>query len=194
MRRLQALLLLFTAGIMLTSPLHLSAAPKKHNTPPPAPDSIDVIAQLPVSDGPAVQLVTAVHWRRHYLYLEHGSQGALTVVDVTDPQAPKSISEFIPPPQDSSVYLGEMVGTAALMTTSHPAPRQTPETVLLVSFADVAHPKVVRQFSGVTCHLKDSDRGLIYLTNTEGLWILRENPGTDVELQKQYEHDILYNH
>jgi hypothetical protein len=193
MQRIQALLLLFTAGVILTSPPHLSAAPKKHNTTPAAPDSIDVIAQLPVTDGPAVQLVTAVHWRRHYLYLEHGSRGALTVVDVTDPQAPKSISEFILPPQDSSVYLYEMVGTAALMTTSHPAPRQSPETVLLVSFADRAHPKVVRQFSGVTCRLKDSARGLIYLTNGEGLWVLRESPATDIELQKQYEHDVIYN-
>jgi hypothetical protein len=64
---------------------------------------------------------------------------------------------------------------------------------LLVSFADPAHPKVVRQFSGVTCLLKDSARSLIYLTNGEGLWVLRESPATDIELQKQYEHDVIYN-
>ena len=42
--------------------------------------------------------------------------------------------------------------------------------------------------------LEDSSRGLIYLANTEGLWVLRPVPATDTELEKEYEEYILYSH
>jgi len=67
------------------------------------------------------------------------------------------------------------------------------QTVTVLSFADPEHPTVARQFSGVTFMLKDASRGLIYLVNSDGLWVLRVEPATDIQLQKEYEHYVLYN-
>ena len=44
---------------------------------------------------------------------------------------------------------------------------------------------MARQFSGVTSMLKDTSRGLVYLANAEGLWVLRLDPAADAELQKE---------
>jgi len=33
---------------------------------------------------------------------------------------------------------------------------------------------------------------LIYAVNNEGLWILSENPGLDLKLEKQYERELMY--
>jgi hypothetical protein len=41
--------------------------------------------------------------------------------------------------------------------------------------------------------LKDTSRGLIYLVNSDGLWVLRLEPAADIQLQKAYEHYVLYN-
>jgi hypothetical protein len=65
--------------------------------------------------------------------------------------------------------------------------------VTILSFADPEHPAVARQFLGVTSMLKDTSRGLIYLVNSDGLWVLRVEPAADIELQKEYEHYVLYN-
>ena len=36
--------------------------------------------------------------------------------------------------------------------------------------------------------LKDTSRGLIYLVNFDGLWVLRLEPATDIQLEKEYLH------
>ena len=63
----------------------------------------------------------------------------------------------------------------------------------MLSFADPEHPTVVRQFLGVIAMLKDTSRDLIYLINSDGLWVLRVEPATDVQLEKQYARYVLYN-
>jgi hypothetical protein len=110
----------------------------------------------------------------------------VSVIDVTDPSAPKLARELA-----ASGHLHAVVGSVAL-TTSTQLPGG-PETVTITSFADPAHPKMLRQFLHVTGLVRDGSRGLIYLANDEGLFILRESPTTDIDLQRQYEHDVIYN-
>jgi hypothetical protein len=38
--------------------------------------------------------------------------------------------------------------------------------------------------------LKDTSRGLIYLVNSDGLWVLRVESAADIELQKEYGHYV----
>jgi hypothetical protein len=85
-----------------------------------------------------------------------------------------------------------VVGNAVLLADTQPA-THVPSSISIMSFANPADPKIVRQFKNVTGFLIDSRRGLIYVVNSEGLWILRENPGRDLELEKQYDHELLYN-
>ena len=51
----------------------------------------------------------------------------------------------------------------------------------IISFADPAHPETVKQFANVTCTALDEHRGLIFVANDEGFWILHRNPAEDPE-------------
>lgn len=186
----------FCIAIILALFSTLPASPKNKKMPQPEPkDSIEIIGHLTLAQGPAVNLLTGVHWRRNYLYIEHGSQGAVTVVDVTDPRPPKNIGEFVPPPGSTSLHVSAVEGQAAMFTGAPSAPHsQSPESVTILSFDDPAQPIIVREFSHVTCLLKDTTHGLIYLTNDEGLWVLHPNPAPDRELEEEYDHYIRYSH
>jgi hypothetical protein len=162
----------------------------------PERDRIEVIAHLPLSGGPAVQLTSGYHWRRNYLYVSHGPKAAVEVFDVTEAATPKATAQLDIPQQQASGIVAAVVGTAALVASpaSNPAPAPAPRTISILSFADPEHPALVRRFDGVTAMLKDPSRGLVYLANPEGLWVLRMEPATDVELEREYDHQILYNH
>jgi hypothetical protein len=158
----------------------------------PSTDHIDVIAHIPLSGGPVVQLSSGTYWRRNYLYLGRGTGKAVTILDVTDPTAPKAAETLDLPKWQANENVSAVVGNAVLVTSSPSEP--APQTVTILSFADPEHPKVARQFSGVTSMLKDTSRGLVYLANSEGLWVLRLDPATDVDLDKEYQNYLLYYH
>lgn len=86
------------------------------------------------------------------------------------------------------------MGTAELVTSSPPGATPEKQTVTVLSFADPEHPSVVRQFSGVTAMVNDDARGLIYLADSGGLRVLRAEPATDVELEREYVEYVLYDH
>jgi hypothetical protein len=44
-----------------------------------------------------------------------------------------------------------------------------------LDLSDPKNPKTLQTFDGVTKVLAEDDRNLIYITNGEGLWILRHN-------------------
>ncbi len=131
------------------------------------------------------QLTTGAHWRKNYLYLDHGPAGQVTILDVTNPAAPSAAGELNVPKQEAGGNLSTIVGIAALIASPSAATQQAmKQTVTVLSFADPEHSTVGRQFLGVTSMLKDALRGLIYLVNSDGLWVLRVEPATDIELQK----------
>ena len=178
-------------SMLAASLLAVPSLAGKDNPTPPNADRISVIGHFPLSGAPVVQIASGFHWRRSYLYLVRGAAGPVTILDVTDPSMPKETGKLDIPGQEASKRVSEAVGNEVLLTSSVSAP--TPQTVTIMDFADRESPKVARQFSGVTSLMKDSSRGLVYLTNPEGLWVLRLDPAADVELQKQYEHYVLYN-
>jgi hypothetical protein len=153
-------------------------------------DRIAGIAHVPLSGDPVIQLTLGVHWRRNYLYLDH-RRGPVTVLDVTDPKVPTKTGTVDISNQEGNGNLSAVVGTAVVVVSSASTP--APQTVTILSLADTEHPKVAQQFSGVTSMLQDGSRGLIYLTNPEGLWVLRMEPATDVALEKEYDNYIRYN-
>ena len=48
-----------------------------------------------------------------------------------------------------------------------------PQSVRVLDLSDPANPRTLKTFEGVTSVVPDNGRNLIYLTNSEGLWILR---------------------
>ena len=182
-------LVIFGAVLLTGAPL--VAAADKH-VPASAPDRIEVIGHLPLSDGPVVHLTLGDHWRRNYLYVDHGSTKPVAILDVTDAAAPKSAGQLDIPRPEAGGNLSAVVGTAALIASPPSAPAA--QTMTIMSFADSEHPKIERQFDGVTAIVKDLPRGLVYLADANGLWVLHMQEAADVELQEQYRNYVLYYH
>jgi hypothetical protein len=59
-----------------------------------------------------------------------------------------------------------------------------------MDFSDPAHPKVTRQFDGVTAIEKSG--GLILLANPEGIWILSQHLAEDPAVEAAYAHQVIY--
>jgi hypothetical protein len=181
---------LFIAGFLINGGSRAQAR-KSAKTAAPNNDQIEVIGHIAFDGTGVTQVMTGEHWRRNYLYLN--SAGKITVVDVTSGGHPSIASEYhhALPPADAQVQV--IVGNAALLADARPV-TSVPRLISVMSFADPAKPAVVRQFTNVTGFLNDSRRGLIYVVNNEGLWILNEQPARDLELEEQYGHDVIYNH
>jgi hypothetical protein len=156
-------------------------------------DQIDVLANVPVTGGPITRFTLTRHYSRSYLYMEHASH-VVTLVDITDAQHPAVVANLDLPATQSGTVL-TAAGDAALISSEGAAPDAIKEkTMTIVNFADRAHPQTVRQFNKVTCTGADESRGLVFVANDEGLWILHRNPAEDPEVQERYAHEVLYNH
>jgi len=61
-----------------------------------------------------------------------------------------------------------------------------------MNFADASHPTIAREFQGVTAITTDNHRQLIYLADSEGIWILREHFAEDPEIIQGYSDYVQY--
>lgn len=68
------------------------------------------------------------------------------------------------------------------------------QTIRIMNFSDPQHPVVDREFAGVTAISRDEGRGLIFIANPQGVWILRQRLAEDPEVEKAYEQRVLYDH
>ncbi|MGA8490171.1 MAG: hypothetical protein WB711_07095 [Terriglobales bacterium] len=117
---------------------------------------------------------------KNYLYVQQASKQGFMIVDVSKPERPNLLKRTV----ESPVAPGnlEMVSPSVgisqapdkkpttLTSSSHPT-----ETVRVLDLSDPHNPKTLQEFNGVTSLLPDGNHGLIYLTNNEGLWVLRYN-------------------
>jgi hypothetical protein len=192
MRRLTGLTLsaFSIAGLLINGSSALAARKPSTKNATQDNDQIEVIGHIPFDGTGVIQLTTGEHWRKHYLYLN--SAGKITFVDVTDAARPTITNEYRHSLPVAQAQVQVVAGSAVLLSDAQP-PIHVPSSISIMSFANPADPKIVRQFTKVTGFLIDSRRGLIYVVNNEGLWILSEKPGRDLELEKQYEHELMYN-
>ena len=178
------------AGLLINGDSRALARKPSAKTTAPDNDQIEVVGHIAFDGTGVTQVTTGEHWRKNYLYLS--SADKITVVDVTNGGRPSITSEYCYSLPAGQAQVQVIVGSTALLADAQPA-AHVPSSISIMSFANPADPKVVRQFTKVTGFLVDSRRGLIYVVNNEGLWILSENPGRDLELEKQYEHELMYN-
>ena len=137
------------------------------------------------------RFLTTQHYSSYYLYAEHNS-GSVTLIDVTKTSRPSVLSDVSYPTGSLAV----VAGTAALVTSesagSPPAP--APQTIKIMDFSDPRNPKVTREFTSVTAMSRDDRRGLVFVANTDGIWILRQRLAEDPEVEKAYADYVLYSH
>lgn len=169
----------FAAAVVLMSAPRISA----NNKPTEVPAK--VIAHLALKDAPGNEMLLQNKGDKQYLYVQKASKQGFTVIDVTKPVRPALVNLGA---QSSDATAGKLeivgpdVGLAEVPDKNSKGVIRNSdsptETVKILDLSDPAHPKVIQTFTGVTSILQDSSRGLIYLTNNDGLWILNHpRPG-----------------
>jgi hypothetical protein len=171
----------------------LSARNKKAE--PPAPkDEIEVVGHIPLTGGPVRHFQATQHFSSYYLYAQHEAGGSATLIDVTKTSQPAVLADVAYAPSGESSNLTVVAGTAALVSSEPVAPgaATAPQTIRIMDFSDPKNPKVAREFTGVTAMSRDNGRGLIYVANQDGIWILQKHLAEDPEVQRAYEDYVIY--
>lgn len=183
-------------GLLVLS-IAVQAKDKKPKVAPKEPqDEIEVVGHIPLTNGPVRRFIATQHYSRTYLYAEYDAGKGVTLIDVTKVTKPTVLADVAYPSNGGSGSLFAVAGTAVLVTEEQGAapPVAAPETIRIMDFSDPQHPKVAREFAGVTAISRDQGRGLIFLANPEGIWILHQTLAEDPEVEKAYAHYVLYSH
>ena len=140
-----------------------------------------LIAHLPLPQATGSQMLLQKEKGKHYLYVQQAGKQGFMIVDVTQPEKPTLLKRTAESNQSTAGNLQMVTPDVAIAE----APEKTPttltnsnrptETVRLLDLSDPRNPKTLETFNKVTSLLPDGGHGLIYLTNNEGLWILRYN-------------------
>jgi len=144
-----------------------------------------VIAHLALKEAPGNEMLLQSKGDKQYLYVQKASKQGFTVIDVSKPVSPSLVNHGA---QSSDATAGKLeilgpdVGLAEVPDKNSKGvirnSESPTETVKILDLSDPGHPKVLQTFTGVTSILQDPSRGLIYLTNNDGLWILNHaRPG-----------------
>ncbi len=156
-----------------------AAAPGAMAKPrPPKPQPATVIGHLLLPGAAVRQMFVKEHGGKQYLYIEQASKEGFAIIDVTKPSQPKVIQHLAWPNQ-ASAGKWQMVGArlalaiapdgdAGKVGSDYPT-----QSIKVLDLSDPANPQTLQSFSGVTSVLADDARSLIYITNAEGLWILK---------------------
>jgi len=152
----------------------------KHIATKPSEQPATVVAHVALSGAPASEMLLDENGGKQYLYIGANSKEGLTVVDVTKPDQPNVIKRLAWPNETSTGRLQMVRGGLALAEepdsgSAADVPPPSTRTVKVIDWSDPANPRTVLSFSGVTTTLADEAHNLVYITNGEGLWILRNN-------------------
>jgi hypothetical protein len=165
------------------------SAKDKHKPAPPQ-DQITVAAHLAIPGAPILRFTATRHYDRSYIYAERGPGQPITLLDVTDPAKPIVVSQLDSPADTASLIAA--AGTAAISTSAPSSVAKAPaQTIRLMDFSDVAHPKVTQQFENVSAVEKISG-AVTLLANPEGIWILTQRLADDPEIDERYARKVIY--
>jgi hypothetical protein len=176
-------------------PLSLLPAIFARASEQPAPKPTDVpatvIAHLSLPQATGSQMLLQRENGKQYLYVQQAGKQGFMVVDVSHPDKPNLLKRTAESNQATSGNLEMVTPDIAIAE----APEKTPttlsnsnrptETVRVLDLSDPRNPKTLETFNKVTSLLADGGHGLVYLTNNEGLYILRYNHPSLLEPAKK---------
>ena len=138
-----------------------------------------LIAHLTLPQATGNQMLLQKDNGKEYLYIQQAAKQGFMIVDVSKPERPYLMKRSAESNQATSGNL-EMISPDVAIAE---APERTPgtltsnahptETVRVLDLTDARNPKTLETFNKVSSILPDGGHGIIYLTNNEGLWILR---------------------
>jgi hypothetical protein len=161
--------------------LFAQAMAKDEPAPAPRPTEVPatVIAHLPLPQATGNQMLLQKENGKSYLYVQQASKQGFMIVDVSKPDDPNLLKRTAEETKETAGNL-EMVSPDVAIAeaperkpTTLTSSSHTTETVRVLDLSDPRNPKTLQEFNGVTSLLPDGKHGLIYLTNNQGLWVLR---------------------
>jgi hypothetical protein len=176
-------------SLLLLASVLASASEQPATKPTDLPAT--VIAHLPLPQATGSQMLLQKENGKQYLYVQQATKQGFMVVDVTKPEKPSLLKRTAESNQATTGNM-EMVSPdvaiaeapektpATLTSSSHPT-----ETVRVLDLSDPRNPKTLETFTKVSGLLPDGGHSLMYLTNNEGLWILRYNHPSRLEPAKK---------
>jgi hypothetical protein len=165
------------------------ASDQSTSKPTDVPATVIAHLSLPQATGP--QMLLQRENGKHYLYIQQATKQGFMVVDVSKPDRPNLLRRTVEENRSPTAGNLQMVSPDVAIAE---APEKTPttltnsnhptETVRVLDLSDPRNPKTLETFNKVTSILPDGGHGLIYLTNDEGLWVLRYNHPSRLEPAK----------
>jgi hypothetical protein len=150
----------------------------------PAGQAAEIVGRVDLAGKPVTSMVLLEKGTKEYLYLRLGSSAGLSVVDVTNVKKARVIETTVVPDPTAAGELLPFADSRAMTLTAPEGPATSPavgtdsKAVTILDVDDPANPTVARKFAGVTSLVTDTDRGLIYIANADGLWILKAKDKT----------------
>ena len=177
--------------ILVCSILVAMASAGERPTPKPTDVPATVVAHLPLPQATGTQMLLQKENGKQYLYVQQAGKQGFMIVDVSKPEKPSLLKRTAESNQSTTGNLQIVSPDVAIAE----APEKTPttltssnratETVRVLDLSDPRNPKTLETFNKVTSLLPDGGHGLIYLTNNEGLWILRYDRPAPLEPAKK---------
>jgi hypothetical protein len=176
-------LLILFAALFLAVPVSTTAQSTE-----PIQERVKVVGHLALPKMHVNQMFLQQRGVHYYLYLHRPTKQVFALVDVTKPDKPVLLERAAlnegPGAQvemaKSEAVLAVSVAPevpagasgAASAAAQAPEVKLPTETVRLIDLSDPKNPKVIKEFTGVTSMVPDDSRQLIYIVNSEGLWVV----------------------
>jgi hypothetical protein len=157
----------------------LLAAASDQPAPKPTDVPATVIAHLPLPQSTGSEMMLQKERGKQYLYVQQAAKPGYMVVDVSHPETPSLVKRVPGSNQATEGDLKMVTPDVAISEAPEKSPdtlsssKHATETVRVLDLTDPKAPKTLETFSKVTSTLADGRHGLLYLTNDDGLWILR---------------------
>jgi len=149
----------------------IAAAPAIHAKPNSNKTSdkpANVVAHVQLSGGPVTRMLLVKKNGNEYLVLGLDSTN-VAILDVSEPGNPRTIDTAAKAGGAPSAEVKVVADTLTFFGTSD------------AGTASASSPKEIRSLSGVTASMKDKARGLIYVTNGDGLWIVKTKQQVELD-------------
>jgi hypothetical protein len=171
----------------------IAAAPTMFAKPKPkkaAVSNLGVIAHLQLDGGTATRMLLVQKDGKQYLYVGLSSSSGVCIFDVTKPGDPRKIEKFAgtggAQTADFQLVGDTMAVTSRTGEATAISSNAAPRSVTILNMTDPANPQQIQTFVDVTSVVADDARGLIYLSNGDGLWVVQARQPAKAEAAGSY--------
>jgi len=152
--------------------------------------NLGVIAHLQLDGGTATRMLLVQKDGKQYLYVGLSSSSGVCIFDVAKPADPRKV-EKIAGAGGAQAADFQLVGDTLAVTSrigeaTASSSNARPRSVTILNMSDPANPQQMQTFADVTSVVADDARGLIYLSNGEGLWVMQAKQPQKAEALGSY--------